>query len=105
MWDVAREAWEEVWEQVASSCCCRRLGGVDDHDNDVRGDEQDIMYVDGGSLSRNRHLAEGGEGAVDNYRCVRGLHRWIPGTGDGESRSPPVEITSTFIPSRCQDVH
>ena len=81
MWDMAREAWEEVWEQVAS-CCCRQLGGVDDNDNDVRGDDQDILYVDGGSLSRNRQLAEGGEGDVDNYRRVRGLHRHRVDTGD-----------------------
>ncbi len=38
----------------------------------MRGDEQDILYADGGSLSRNWQWAEGGEADVDNYRRVRG---------------------------------
>jgi hypothetical protein len=64
-WDVAREAWEEVREEVASSRRRRRTGGGGDDDDDAR-EEQDMPYADVDALSRDRRRAEGGEGDVDD---------------------------------------
>jgi len=57
-------------------------GGGDDNDNDLRWEEQDMLYADADMLSRDRRRAEGEEDNVDNggdnkhvNRCVRGLRR------------------------------
>ena len=92
LWDVAREAWEEVWEEVVSSRHCHRPGRSGDKDNDARGDEQDMPYANADMLSHNWRRAEGGEGDVDDGSnnkhidwCVQGL-RWVD-NGEGQRQS------------------
>ena len=89
-WDVAREAWEEVREEVASSRRRRRTGGGGDDDDDAR-EEQDMPYADVDALSRDRRRAEGGEGDVDDGGDGERVNGRIRGprradTGDGRRR-------------------
>ena len=56
---VAKEAFEEVREEVALSRYCHCPGSDGEDNDDMRGEEQDMPYADRDALSRNRRISEG----------------------------------------------